>query len=107
MNFENGGQLGKLQQLADEIAGSSQLDRAPARLRRQANRYECSEASGVDHFHATEVDYDSTGLGRKLGNFAGQRGSFNAISDSALAADHGNVFCYSGFETNLNFGSLS
>ena len=28
MNFENGGQLGKLQQLTDEIAGSSQLDRA-------------------------------------------------------------------------------
>ena len=38
MNFENGGQLGKLQQLADEIAGSSQLDRALARLRRQGNR---------------------------------------------------------------------
>ena len=56
MNFENGGQLGKLQQLADEIAGSSQLERALARLRRQGNRYECSEASGVDHFHATEVD---------------------------------------------------
>ena len=28
MNFENGVQLGKLQQLTDEIAGSSQLDRA-------------------------------------------------------------------------------
>ena len=64
MNFENGGQLGKLQQLADEIAGSSQLDRALARLRRQRNRYECSEASGVDHFYAAEVDHDSTGLTR-------------------------------------------
>src|SRR6266699_6482632 len=99
MNFENGGQLGKLQQLADEIAGSSQLDRALAGLGRQGNRYECSEASGVDHFHAAEVDPDSTGLGRKLGNFAGQRGSFNAISDSAFAADHSNVFGYPGFET--------
>jgi len=69
MNLENGGQLGELQQLADEIAGSSQLDRALAGLRRQGNRYECSEASGVDHFHAAEVDHDSTGLGRKLGNF--------------------------------------
>ena len=85
MNFENGGQLGKTQQVADEIAGSSQLDRALAGLGRQGNRYECSEASGVDHFHAAEVDHDSTGLGRKLGNFAGQRGSFNAISDSAFA----------------------
>jgi len=85
MEFENGGQLGKLQQLADQIAGSSQRDRALARLRRQGNRYECSEASGVDQFHATEVDYDSTGSGRKLGKFAGQRGSFSAVSDSAFA----------------------
>jgi len=60
MNFENGGQLGKFQQLADEIAGSGQLDRALAGLGRQGNRYECSEASGVDHFHAAEVDPDST-----------------------------------------------
>ena len=37
----------------------------------KAPDYECSEAGGVDHFHATEVDYDSTGLGRKLGKFAG------------------------------------
>src|SRR5437762_1223874 len=85
MNFENGGQLGQLQQLADEIAWSSQLDRALAGLRRQDTRYECSEAGGVDHFHATEVDYDSTGLGHKLGNFGGQRGSFSAISNSAFA----------------------
>src|ERR1700737_1887360 len=99
MNLENGGQLGELQQLADEIAGSRQLDRALACLRRQGNRYECSEASGVDHFHAAEVDHDSTGLGRKLGNFAGQRSRFNAISDSAFAADHSNVFGYLGFET--------
>src|ERR1700730_8996594 len=99
MNFENGSQLGKLEQSADEIAGSSQLDRALARLSRQGNRYECSEASGVDHFHATEVDHDSTGLGRKPGNFARQRSSFNAISDSAFAADHGNVLGDSGFET--------
>jgi hypothetical protein len=102
MNFENGGQLGKLQQLADEIAGSSQLDRALAGLRRQGNRYECSEASGVDHFYAAEVDHDSTGLGRKLGNFAGQRGSFNAISDSAFAADHSKVV---GAMRMLVFGS--
>ena len=60
---------------------------------------ECSEASGVDHFHAAEVDHDSTGLGRKLGKFAGKRGSFSAISDSAFAADHSHVFGYSGFET--------
>ena len=99
MNFENGGQLSKLQQLADEIAGGSQLDRAQARLRRQGNGYECSEASGVDQFHATEVDHDSTGLGRELGKFAGQRGSFNAIRYSAFARDHSNVFGYSGFET--------
>jgi len=98
MNFENGGQLGKLQQLADEIAGRSQRDRALARLRRQGNRYECSEASGVDQFHATEVDRDSTGLGRKLGKFAGQRGRFSAISDSGLAADYSSVFGDSGFE---------
>ena len=97
MNFENGGQLGKLQQLADEMTGGSQLDRAVARLRRQGNRYECSEASGIDHFHAAEVDHDLTGLPRKLGNFARQRRSFNAISDSALAADHGNVVGYSDF----------
>jgi hypothetical protein len=58
MNFENGGQLGKLQQLADEMTGGSQLDRAVARLRRQGNRYECSEASGIDHFHVAEVDHD-------------------------------------------------
>jgi hypothetical protein len=44
--LEDGSQLGKLQQLADEIAGSSQLDRTLTRLRRQGNRYECSEASG-------------------------------------------------------------
>jgi hypothetical protein len=56
-------------------------------------------ASGVDHFHATEVDHDTTGSGRKLGNFARQCGSFNAISDSARAADHSNIFGYSGFET--------
>ncbi len=99
MDFENGGQLGKLQQLANQIAGGSQRDRALARLRRQGNRYECSEASGVDQFHTTEVDHDSTVLGRKLGKFAGQRGSFSAISDSAFAADHSNVFGYSGFET--------
>src|SRR3984893_16226151 len=99
MNFENGGQLSKLQQLADEIARSSQLDRALAGLRRQGNRYEGSKTSGVDHFHAAEVDHDSTGVGRKLGHFAGQHGSFNAISDSAFAADHSNVFGYSGFET--------
>src|SRR5438128_11941604 len=99
MNFENGGQLGKLQQLADEIAGSGQLDRALAGLRRQGNRYECSEASGVDQFHATEVDHHSTGLGRKLGKFAGQRGSFSAIRDSACAADHSDVCGCSGFET--------
>ena len=99
MNFENGGQLSKLQQLADEIAGGRQRDRALARLRRQGNRYECSEASGVDQFHATEVDHDSTGLGGKLGKFAGQRGSFSAIRDSAFAANHSNVFGYSGFET--------
>src|SRR5712692_1745322 len=99
MNFENGGQFGKLEQLADEIAGSSQLDRALARFRDQGNRYECSEASGVDHFHAAEVDHDSTGFGRKLGNFAGQRGSFNAISNSAFAADYSNIFGYSGFKT--------
>jgi hypothetical protein len=73
--------------LANEIAGSNQLDRALARLRRQGNGYECSEASGVDHFHAAEVDHDSTGLGRKPGNFVGQRGGFNAMSDSAFAAD--------------------
>src|SRR6266699_880813 len=59
MNFENGGQLGKLQQFADQIAGSSQRDRALAGLRRQGNRYKCSEASGVDQFHTTEVDHDS------------------------------------------------
>ncbi len=99
MNFENGGQLGKLQQMSDEIAGGSQLDRALARLRRQGNRYECSEASGIDHFHAAEVDHDSTGLGHKLGNFAGQRGSFNAVNNSAFAADHSNIFGYSGFKT--------
>src|ERR1700737_4448119 len=99
IEFENGGQLGKLQQLENEIAGSSQLDRALARLSRQGNRYECSETSGVDHFYAAEVDHDSTGLGRKLGNFAGQCGSFNAISDSAFEADHSNVFGYPGFET--------
>src|SRR5438309_8146169 len=99
MTFENGGQLGKLQQFEDQIAGSSQRDRALAGLRRQGNRYERSEAGGVEHFHTTEVDHDSTGLGRKLGNFAGQRGSFNAISDSAFARDHSNVFGYSGFET--------
>jgi hypothetical protein len=68
-------------------------------LRRQGNRYEGSEASGVDYFHAAEIDHDSTGLGPKLGNFAGQRSSFNAISDSAFAADHSNVFGYSGFNT--------
>src|SRR6266446_9867836 len=99
IEFENRGQFGKLQQLADEMAGSSQLDRALAGLRRQDSRYECSEASGVHHFHSAQVDHDSTGLGRKLGNFAGQRGSFNAISDSAFAADHSNVFGYPGFET--------
>src|SRR6266566_6605638 len=87
MNFENGGQLGKLQELADEIAGSGQLDRALAGLGRQGSRYERPEAGVVDHFHATEVDHHSTGLGRKLGNFGGQRGSFNAISDSAFARD--------------------
>ncbi|PYX19192.1 MAG: hypothetical protein DMG87_12845, partial [Acidobacteria bacterium] len=53
----------------------------------------------VDHFHATEVDHDSSGLGRKLGKFARQRGCFSTISDSAFAADHSNVFGYSGFET--------
>src|SRR6266571_5817571 len=47
MNFENGGQLGKLQQFADQIAGSSQRDRALAGLRRQGNRYKCSEASST------------------------------------------------------------
>jgi hypothetical protein len=99
MNFKKGGQPGKLQQLADETAGSSQRNRALARLRRQDNRYECSEASRVDHFHAAEVDHDSTGLGRKLGKFAAQRGSFNAMNDSAFAADHSKVFGYSGFET--------
>src|SRR5438270_3801134 len=99
MNFENGGQLGKLQQLADEIAGSSQLNPELARLRGQGNRYECSKASGVDHLHAAEVDHDSTGFGRKLGNFAEQRGSFNAISDSAFAADHSYTFGYSSFQT--------
>jgi hypothetical protein len=36
------------------------------------------EASGVDHFHPAEVDHDSTGLGRKTGDFAGQLSSFNA-----------------------------
>ncbi len=50
------------------------------------------EASGVDHFDAAEVDHDSTGSEGKLGNFAGQRSSFNAISKSAFAADHSNVF---------------
>jgi len=68
-------------------------------LRRQGNRYECSKASGVDHFHAAEVDHDATGLRRNLGNFAEQRGSFNAINDSAFAADHSNIFGDSGFET--------
>src|SRR5438552_153382 len=71
MDFENGGQLGKLQQLANQIAGGSQRDPALARLCRQGNRYECSEASGIDHLHATEVDHHSTGLGRKLGTLAG------------------------------------
>jgi hypothetical protein len=71
MNFENRGQLRKLQQFADEIAGGSQRDRALARLRRQGNRNKCSEASGVDHFHPAEVDHHSAGLGRKLGNLAG------------------------------------
>src|SRR5437016_8245044 len=80
-------------------SGSGQLDRALAGLRRQGSRYERPEAGGVDHFHAAEVDHHSTGLGRKLGNFGGQRGSFNAISDSAFEADHSNVFGYSGFET--------
>jgi len=84
MNLENGGQLGELQQLADEIAGSSQLDRALACLRRQGNRYECSEASGVDHFHATEVDHDSTGLGRMLGNFAGPQLRLLILTAQAL-----------------------
>src|SRR5207244_1621382 len=35
----------------------------------------------------------------KLGKFARQRGCFSTISDSAFAADHSNVFGYSGFET--------
>src|SRR5437667_3212867 len=99
MNFENGGQHSKLQQFADQIAGGSQRDGALAGLRRQSNRDERSEASGVDQFHATEVDHHSTGLACKLGKFAGQRGSFSAISDSAFARDHSNVFGYSGFET--------
>src|SRR6202035_4888468 len=99
MNFENGGQLGKLQQVTDEIVGSSQRDRAPAGLRCHHNGNEFAKASGVDHFHATEVDHDSTALGNKLGNFAGERGSFNAISDSAFAADQIYTFGYSGFET--------
>ncbi len=98
MDFENGGQLSKLQQFEDQIAGDSQRDRALAGLRRQSNRDERSEASGVDQFHATEVDRDSTGLGRKLGKFAGQRGSFSAISDSAFARDYSNVLGYSGFD---------
>ena len=106
IEFEDGGQLGKVQQFADQIAGGSQLNRALARLRRQGNRYECSEASGVDQFHATEVDHDSTGLGRKLGKFTGQRGSFSAIRDSAFAADHSDVFGYSGFETQLQLPLL-
>jgi len=67
-------------------------------LRRQGNRDERSEASGVDHFHVTEVDYDPSGLRRKLGKFAGQRGSFSAISDSAFARDYSNVLGYSGFD---------
>src|ERR1019366_4254583 len=103
IEFENRGQLGKLQQLADEIAGGCQLDRALG-LRRQGNRYERSESSGVDHFHAAEVDHDSTSLGHKLGNFAGYRGSFNAISDSAFAEDHSNVFDDSGFESLRRIG---
>ena len=98
MNFEDGGQFGKLQQFTDQIGGGSQRDRALVRLRRQGNRYECSEASGVDHFHATEVDHDSSGLGRKLGKFARQRGCFSTISDSAFARDHSNVLGYSGFD---------
>jgi hypothetical protein len=72
--------LGKCQYSTYEIAGSSQRDGAPADLRCHRNGNEFSKASGVDHFHAAEVDHDSTGLGSKLGNFARQRGSFNAIS---------------------------
>src|SRR6266699_3592170 len=83
MNFENGGQLGKLQQFEDQIAGGSQRDRAQARLRRQGNGYECSEASGVDQFHATEVDHDSTGLGRELGKFAFQTPVVSTFSYAA------------------------
>jgi hypothetical protein len=94
--------------LPDEIAGSSQLDRALARLRRQGNRYECSETSGVDHFYAGEVDHDSMGLGRKLGNFAGQRVRFNAISDFLPLQQitvRSSVTRVS--RLSLNFGSLS
>ena len=56
---ENRGQFGKLQQLADEMAGSSQRDGAPASLRCHRNGNEFSKASGVDHFHAAEVDHEA------------------------------------------------
>src|ERR1022692_858133 len=105
-DFENRGQLGKLQYLADKIAGGSQRDRALPGLRRQGNRYKCSESSAVDHFHTAEVDHGSTIWGCKFGNFAGQRGSFNAMSDSAFAIDHSNVFDDSGFETQTQLRLL-
>ncbi len=67
MNFENGGQLGKLQQLTDEIAGSSQLDRPLAGLRRQGNKHEIAARgeissaglfSGNNECPAKQSDYD-------------------------------------------------
>ena len=59
-------------------------------------------ASSTEHWLACAVktpDMSAPRPARKLGNFGGQRGSFSAISNSAFARDHSNVFGYSGFET--------